>query len=74
MQEHWLSDAQLCQLGAIHDDFAFSGVCGFRCDEILSGRPYGGCAILWRSALAVSIEFVDSFSNRLCVVLISGET
>jgi hypothetical protein len=48
LQEHWLSDGQLYLLGYISDSFLYSGVSGFDNSEVLLGRPYGGCAILWR--------------------------
>src|SRR5260221_1879449 len=48
LQEHWLSEAQLSVLSDVDRNFLHTGVSGFDCSEILSGRPYGGCAILWR--------------------------
>jgi hypothetical protein len=56
LQEHWLSDGQLYLLGDISDSFLYAGVSGFDNSEVLIGRPYGGCAILWRSDLAVTVK------------------
>jgi len=42
VQEHWLSDFQLVMLNGL------SSVHGFGCKDVLSGRPYGGCAIFGR--------------------------
>ena len=69
LQEHWLADSQLPFMGRINSEFLCTGVSGFNNDEILSGRPYGGCAILWRSNLDLKINFVDIPSNRMCGVL-----
>jgi len=55
LQEHWLSDAQLSVLGNIADNVSYTGVSGFTNSDILAGRPYGGCAILWRSDLMVNV-------------------
>ena len=54
LQEHWLSENQLRLLGDIDFNFVYTGVSGFGNIEILSGRPLGGCAILWRSSSSVS--------------------
>jgi hypothetical protein len=56
IQEHWLSDKQLSDLNQINTQFLCHAVCGFDNSDILSGRPYGGCAILWRSDLRARIE------------------
>jgi hypothetical protein len=45
LQEHWLSDDQLRLLGNINSNFVHARVSGFGNIEILSGRPFGGCAI-----------------------------
>jgi hypothetical protein len=48
IQEHWLSDSQLSIFNSINSDFVSCGVSGFGNDDVLRGRPFGGCAILWR--------------------------
>ena len=64
LQEHWLSDDQLRLLGNINSNFVHARVSGFGNIEILSGRPFGGCAILWRSSLSVSFEILSTNSRR----------
>lgn len=71
LQEHWLADSQLPVLGCINNEFQCTGVSGFNDTEVLSGRPYGGCAILWHSSLDVRLDFVDTLSNRVCGMLFS---
>ena len=36
--------------------------------ELVCGRPYGGCSILYRKSLASCITPLDSCSNRFCGV------
>ena len=43
LQEHWLADGQLQCIGAIDENFSYTGVSGFDSSDILVGRPYGGC-------------------------------
>lgn len=45
IQEHWLSDGQLPILNNLSTSHCSFSVCGFNSDEVLQGRPYGGCAI-----------------------------
>jgi hypothetical protein len=66
LQEHWLSESQLLNLNNINSTHMSMGTCGFGNDEILMGRPYGGCAILWPVNLKGSTYFVDTNNRRLC--------
>ena len=68
LQEHWLSDSQLFQLGKININFSSHAICGFDNNEVLSGRPYGGCAILWRSDILVRVETIHTNSRRVCSI------
>jgi exonuclease III len=73
LQEHWLSEDQLRLLGDIDPQFVFAGVSGLGNNEILSGRPCGGCAILWRSSLSASFEILPASSRRICALRMSSE-
>ena len=68
IQEHWLSDAQLNLIGTINDQFTSTGVSGFDNTEILRGRPYGGCAVMWRQNIGVRVEVITVDSKRVCAV------
>lgn len=68
LQETWLSDSQLSQLGSIDNDFLFAGCSGFDNSDILVGRPYGGVAILWRSDLSFTVSILNTNSRRVCAV------
>jgi len=49
------------------------GVSGFDNSDVLAGRPYGGCAILWRSDLMANVTRLTVDSKRLCAVHISTD-
>jgi hypothetical protein len=44
-------------------------VCGFASNEILSGRPYGGCAIICNRRLHAEFTPVESNSKRECALI-----
>ena len=71
VQEHWLSSSQISSLDRLNPKFLCTGVAGFDSSEILAGRPYGGCAILWRSDLKVIAKVLDSNSRRICAIRLS---
>lgn len=73
LQEHWLLEGQLYVLGHISDSFLYSGVSGFDNSDVLSGRPYEGCAILWRLNLAVTVNVVNTDSKRVCAIHVVNE-
>jgi len=60
-------------LGTINDNILYAGVSGFDNLDILAGRPYGGCAILWRSSLLVKVCPLAVDSKRICAVRISTD-
>ena len=65
LQEHWLSDDQIDLLRDIDQKYLYMGISGFKRDEILTGRPYGGCAILWKTELS-TVTFIPTSSSRIC--------
>jgi hypothetical protein len=68
LQEHWLSEEQLRLLSDIDAEFQCAGVSGFDNSDILIGRPFGGCAILWRSDLLVTVSTLSTCSRRVCAI------
>ena len=61
LQETWLAKQQLHSLSSIHDDFLFVGTsCMDLEDGVMTGRPHGGIAVLWRKSLtAYPVSNVD---------------
>ncbi len=74
LQEHWLAEAQLGTLCNISANVAFTGTSGFDNDEVLLGRPYGGCAILWNSLLLANVCPLVINCRRVCAIRASFDT
>ena len=52
LQETWLAKFELQMLHEVHEEFLGLGVSSFDSTAgLLSGRPFGGLAILWKRAL-----------------------
>ena len=47
-------------------------ISGMDISKVNYGRPYGGCSILWKEDLLVSVTPVSTHSNRLCAVIIKN--
>jgi hypothetical protein len=47
---------------------SYTAVSGFDCDDVLVGRPFGGCAILWQANLLASVCPITIDSRRVCAV------
>jgi hypothetical protein len=41
---------------------------------VLTGRPYGGCAIMWQSSLFANVPPLSISSNRVCAVRVRLES
>ena len=57
LQEHWLSDSELTKL--CFSGFVTNAISGFDDSVLLHGRPFGGCAILYRQNFVSSIKQVN---------------
>ena len=74
IQDHWLSSSQLSQIDHInYPNFLCHAVSGFDNSEVLSGRPYGGCAILWRSDMVSRVDTITTNSRRACAIKMSTD-
>ena len=73
IQEHWLSSCQLSQIDHINYNFLCHAVSGFDNSDVLSGRPYGGCAILWRSDMVERVDTITTNSRRICAIKMSTD-
>ena len=69
IQEHWLLRENLDCL-IISDDFLSVGVSGMDSSILLSGRPFGGCGILYRKSLSSVVRRLFTDSKRLCAISI----
>ena len=68
IQEHWLHSDHINQVRDISPDFLSVGVSGMNNSDLLLGRPYGGCSILYRKSLSSCIVPLDTCSDRFCGV------
>ena len=59
-------------LNDINCDFLRLSVCGFSNDNVLRGRPYGGCAILFRKSLNASFKHIICNSRRMIALLMES--
>ena len=54
LQETWLLKCNLKKLSEIHPDYMFHGFSAMDSDKnIISGRPYGGVALLWHKSIGL---------------------
>ena len=74
VQEHRLLNDQLHKIQGISPDFLSVGVSGMDISEFILGRPFSGCAILYRKCLASCISSLETCSNRLCAVKFCDST
>ena len=68
LQEHWLISNHLHRVNEFSSDFLSVGISGMDDSVLLSGRPYGGCSIVYRKSLSSSITPLCTNSNRFCAV------
>ncbi|ELU06733.1 hypothetical protein CAPTEDRAFT_209107 [Capitella teleta] len=73
LQEHWQLQEQLVVFNTIQG-VACHGASAMDSSRLILGRPYGGVAILWRSALCICFSPVPCNSQRICAVKASSTT
>jgi exonuclease III len=71
LQEHWLSDSQSQLFDELSVECRYASVSGFEGTEVLHGRPYGGCAILWRHGALQNVVRLEVNSSRIVAVTCS---
>ncbi|XP_049882113.1 uncharacterized protein LOC126378053 [Pectinophora gossypiella] len=72
LQETWLLPHDIQFLGSIDDNFAFTGNSSVDTSVgVLSGRPYGGVALLWRKAVFPCVSVLECKSTRLAAIKIT---
>ena len=74
IQEHWLHSSQLHLFEDKIKHIHSYGISGMDECKLHSGRPYGGCAILWRDTLSCKVTPILSDSTRLCMVKVEFTT
>ena len=72
LQETWLFDHAIkSKLSEIDTNYIPHGVSGMdEANDILNGRPKGGCAILWHQRISHRVSEIKTHSRRLCGVTV----
>ena len=73
LQEHWLLESQFHvfdYLSSGNNVICIEGCSAMDIDRIGSGRPHGGCAILWKSNIKYKVSNIHTVSNRLNAILV----
>ena len=66
LQETWLQGSQLQQLSQIDEQFYRKGNTAMEASSgVLSGRPYGGLAVLWRKSLDTCFPVIYDNETRI---------
>ena len=74
LQEHWLLKTQLDKIDSEVLNVCSHSVSGVQCSELIVGRPYGGCSIIWQKDLNAKITPVPFTSSRVCGVSVKMDT
>ena len=70
LQEHWLMASQFGIYSQQIKDCYSHCISAMSSTEILQGRPYGGCSILWKKNLVACVSPISTVSKRLCAIMI----
>ena len=73
LQEHWLYEQNFHKFKEIDKsiNICIEGKSTMNPEVIRSGRPFGGCAILWNSTIAYKVSSVTTISNRVNCLSVS---
>ena len=74
LQETWLYDFEHSNFANIIPNCQFYAISGMDSANVhRQGRPFGGCAVLWKKNLALAINPINTTSPRICAVEIKSE-
>lgn len=66
LPEHWLFNDNISAFGnSIGHDVCIAGISGMNEEQLLTGRPHGGCALLWKRNLNCSFTPINVNSKRI---------
>ena len=68
IQEHWLMESQFDLFNRYIDNANVHCVSGMPSNVINYGRPYGGCAVLWKKTINANVTPICTDNTRLCVI------
>lgn len=70
IQEHWYFHKDMDAIPAHLGNVYFTGVSGMDHNELLIGRPYGGCAICVKTSVKCKFVSIPSKSKRMCACIL----
>ena len=73
VQEHWLLPQNLATFQQI-SGIACHGFSAIDLEVLLIGRPFGGCSILYKTALDCKVSPADCGDSRVCAVRVDLES
>ena len=73
LQEHWLYESHLSKLKLLGGGVNSTAKSGMDESIYRQGRPYGGCAIVWKPSIAFKIVPLMCVSSRLCAIQMNVE-
>ena len=68
IQETWLLPHELNVFSKNLIGYNCYGVSGMKSEVLYHGRPFGGCSVLFNSALSHCIDFINLNCRRLCCI------
>jgi exonuclease III len=71
VQEHWLLDCDVGEFTKFINDVNVHGISGMDNNVLLTGRPFGGCAIVYRKSLNCSVTPILCKSRRVCAAMLN---
>ncbi len=72
IQEHWLLKQYLHKIDTFLPNFKGHSVSGMPDHNVLLGRPYGGCAILWQNCINHNVTKLPMDNNRACAIRVTS--
>ena len=71
LQEHWYLECNLRSLESDIGNVNVVGVSGMDEHILLHGRPYGGCAFVYKKSLNCTVVPITTDSERFCACTLS---
>ena len=71
LQKHWLYDYEFIKFPEVLNNCNFFAKSSMKNNILVSGRPYGGVAIIYKSNLNFETEIVETLSDRLLICKIN---
>ncbi len=70
IEENWCHETDINRIVDNMDNVQITGVSGMDSNVLLSGRPYGGCAFLFKSNMRYKVTPINCNNRRCCCILV----